>query len=92
MLIVLAVRNIEFSACCWISKSPQRISRAHKNSKMAPARKKQLGIDAVISCLAKFVHPSEHIRNTFPNGTQHNLRLEGCKVRHLEMKRVSKRD
>ena len=61
----------------------------HKKS-MAP-QLRRIGVRAKTSCLSKFMHPSEHIRNKFPNpvGGHH---LEGCVVVQQEVKCVTKRD
>ena len=41
--------------------------------------------------LSKFMHPSEHIRNKFPNPVAGHC-LEGCIVVEQEVKHVTKRD
>ena len=48
-------------------------------------------IRAKTSCLSKFMHPSEHIRNKFPNSVAGH-HLEGCVVVWQEVKHVTKRD
>jgi hypothetical protein len=53
---------------------------------MAPP-KKRLGVGAVVSSLARFVHPSEHIRKAFPN-LDYKYRLKDCVVRRMEVKKV----
>ena len=53
---------------------------------MAPS-KKQIGRGAIVSCLARFVHPSEHIREAFPN-MDSKQRLHGCLVQRMEVKMV----
>jgi hypothetical protein len=57
---------------------------------MAPS-KKQLGVGAVVSSLARFVHPSEYIREAFPN-MEHKHRLHGCLVVRMEVKKVTGKD
>ena len=57
---------------------------------MAP-HLRRLGVGAKTSCLSKFIHPSEHIRNKYPNPIQGH-RLEGCVVVRQEVKKVSRRD
>ena len=51
----------------------------------------QLGVRAKTSCLSKFMHPSEHIRNKFPNPVAGH-HFEGCIVVWQEVKYVTKRD
>ena len=48
-------------------------------------------VRAKTSCLSKFMHPSEHIRNIFPNPVAGHC-LEGCIVVRQEVKHVTKRD
>ena len=48
-------------------------------------------VRAKTSCLSKFMHPSKHIRNKFPNPVAGHC-LEGCIVVWQEVKRVTKRD
>ena len=57
---------------------------------MAPRRKLTLGVGATVSCLLKFLHPSGHIRNAFPNPA-HAQRLSDCVVVRQEVKKVSQR-
>ena len=51
----------------------------------------QLGVGAKTSCLSKFLHPSEQIRNIYPNPVAGH-RLEGCVVVQQEMKSMSQKD
>ena len=51
----------------------------------------RIGVGAKTSCLSKFLHPSEHIRNKFPNSVAGH-RVEGCVVVRQEVKHVTKRD
>ena len=51
----------------------------------------QVGVLAKVSCLSKFLHPSEHIRNKYSNPVSGH-HLEGCVIVWQEVKRVSKRD
>jgi hypothetical protein len=47
-------------------------------------RKKQhRGIDAIVSIPLKFLHPSEYIRETFPNRIS-NQKLENCRILQQE--------
>ena len=57
---------------------------------MAP-QLRQLGVGAKTSCLSKFLHPSEQIRNKYPNPVAGH-RLEGCVVVRQEMKSMSWKD
>ena len=57
---------------------------------MAP-QVRRLGVRAKTSCLSKIMHPSEYIRNKFPNPVAGH-RLEGCIVVWQEVKCVTKRD
>ena len=57
---------------------------------MAP-HLRRLGVGAKTSCLSRFIHPSEHIRNKYPNPIQGH-RLEWCVVVRQEVKKVSRRD
>ena len=50
-----------------------------------------VGVRAKVPCLSKFLHPSKHIRNKYPNPVSGH-HLEGCIVVQQEVKRVSKRD
>ena len=59
--------------------------------KMMALHLRQLGVRAKTSCLSRFIHPSEHIRNKYPNPIQGNW-LEGCVVVRQEVKKVSRRD
>ena len=55
------------------------------------ARAKQHGKGAVVLALSRFIHPSEHIRNKFPNPV-HGHRLEGCVTLQQEVKNVNCKD
>ena len=57
---------------------------------MAP-QLRRLGVGAKTSCLSKFLHPSEQIRNKYPNPVAGH-RLEGCVVVRQEIKSVSRKD
>lgn len=50
-----------------------------------------MGKGAEVSCLTKYLHPSEHIRNKHPN-LVNGHRTEGCIVLRLETKTVNRRD
>ena len=49
-----------------------------------------MGKDAVVSCLTQFLHPSQTIRDAFPN-RQRGHRLEGLKVRRQEEKKINRK-
>ena len=51
----------------------------------------RLGVGAKVICLSKFVHPSQHIRDKYPNPVSGH-RLEGCVVVRQELKKVSRHD
>jgi hypothetical protein len=50
-----------------------------------------MGRGAEVSCLTKYLHPSEHIRNKHPN-LQSGHRTEGCIVLRQETKKVNRRE
>ena len=50
-----------------------------------------LGKDAVVSCLSKFLHPSQLIRDAYPN-RQKGHRIEGLIVRRQEVKKINRRE
>ena len=52
--------------------------------------KKTHGVGATVSCLIKFLHPSELIRNKFPNPVN-GQRLDGCITVRQELKNQQKR-
>ena len=49
------------------------------------------GVGAVVSALIRFIHPSEHIRQKFPNPVT-GQRLSDCETVRQELKKVSRRD
>ena len=55
-----------------------------------PCSTKTMDRDAIVSVLAKFVHPSEHIRKAYPNADT-QLRLDDLLVLQMESKKVSRR-
>ena len=57
---------------------------------MAP-RSDNHGVGAIVSALLRFIHPSEHIRNKFPNVVQ-GQRLENCETIRQEVKKVSRKE
>ena len=57
---------------------------------MAP-RKKTHGVGAVVSVLTKFVHPSQLIRDKFPN-LPNGHRLSGCITLRQEVKRINQKE
>ena len=56
-----------------------------------PRSAKTMGRDAIVSVLAKFIHPSEHIRKAYPNANA-QLRIDGLLVLRMESKKVSRRN
>ena len=56
-----------------------------------PARKKQLGKDAIVSILTIYLHPSQHIRRVFPN-LEKGHRLNGLTVLRQEHQRISRQE
>ena len=57
---------------------------------MAKMRKKIMGLGAKVSVFMKYLHPSEHIRQRFPNAEK-NYRLTGCTVKGKDEKTVNRR-
>ena len=57
---------------------------------MAP-RSDNHGVSAIVSALLRFIHPSKHIRNKFPNVVQ-GQRLENCETIRQEVKKVSRKE
>ena len=57
---------------------------------MSPTKKTH-GKGATVSCLIKFIHPSQLIRNKYPNPAS-GQRLEGCITAHQEVKRINRKD
>ena len=51
----------------------------------------RLGVGAKVTCLSKFVHPSQHICDKYPNPVSGHC-LEGCVVVRQELKKVSRHD
>ena len=49
------------------------------------------GVGATVSCLIKFLHPSELIWNKFPNPVN-GQRLDGCVTVNQELKKINRRD
>ena len=71
-----------FLECSIVVARPSHLSHVShlpKKRKMAPQWKLTLGVGATVSCLLKFLHPSEHIRNAFPNPA-HAQQLSDCVV------------
>lgn len=58
---------------------------------MTRTRTPSMGKGAEVTCLTKYLHPSEHIRNKHPN-LQSGHRTEGCIVLRQEIKKVNRRD
>ena len=67
-----------------------KILASQRTEKMSP-RKKTHGEGGTVSCLIKFLHPSQLIRNKFPNPTS-GQRLEGCITVRQEVKRINRKD
>ena len=57
---------------------------------MSPTKKTH-GKGATVSCLIKFIHPSQLIRNKYPNPAS-GQRLEGCITVHQEVKQIDRKD
>ena len=55
------------------------------------AQTKQHGKGAIVSALSRFIHPSEHIRNKFPNPV-HGHQLVGCVTLRQEVKKVNRKN
>ena len=53
--------------------------------------KKTHGVGATVSCLIKFLHPSELILNKFPNPVN-GQRLDGCITVRQELKKINRKD
>ena len=53
--------------------------------------KKTHGVGATVSCLIKFLHPSELIWNKFQNPVN-GQRLDGCITVHQELKKINRKD
>ena len=49
------------------------------------------GVSAIVSALLRFIHPSEHICNKFPNVVQ-GQQLENCVTIRQEVKKVSQKE
>ena len=66
---------------------------------MIPTKKQKImapqldnhGVGAIVLALLRFIHPSEHIRNKFPNVVQ-GQRLENCVTIRQEVKKVSRKE
>ena len=56
-----------------------------------PARKKQIGKDAIVSILSIYLHPSQHIRRAFPNA-ERGHRIDNLTVLRQEHQRISRRE
>ena len=52
---------------------------------------RRLGVGAKVTCLSKFVHPSQHICDKYPNPVSVHC-LKGCVVVRQELKKVSRCD
>ena len=50
-----------------------------------------LGVGVKVTCLTRFLHPSEHIRAKYPNPVSGH-RLEVCVAVHQELKKVTRKD
>ena len=57
---------------------------------MTPQSKRH-GVGASVKVLLKFLHPSELVRNKYPN-LQSGQQLEGCTTIHQEVKRINRHD
>ena len=56
-----------------------------------PPRKKCHGKGAIVSSLIQFIHPSEYIRNKFPNAVN-GKRLDSCITVCQEVKKINRRE
>ena len=63
----------------------------HENPKTLASRLEYHGVGAVVSAVMRFIHPSEHIKNKYPNPLP-SQRLENCTMIRQEVKNVSRRD
>ena len=57
---------------------------------MARTKKKIMGLGAKVSVFMKYLHPSEHIRQRFPNAEK-NHHLTGCIIKGKDEKTVNRR-
>ena len=67
-----------------------KISIHSKLATMASNKKMTMGVGAQVSCLSKFLHPSEHIRAKYVNPVKGH-RLEGLGVVREEQKVIRRR-
>ena len=58
---------------------------------MSPICKLTMGKDAIVSILAKFIHPSEHIRRAYTN-LENNQRVENLQVVRRGIAKISRKD
>ena len=56
-----------------------------------PARKKQIGKDAIVSILTIYLHPSQHINRVFPS-LEKGHRINNVTVLHQEHQRISRKE
>ena len=59
--------------------------------KMMALQMHRLGVRVKVSCLSRFIHSSQHIRDKYPNPVSADC-LEGCITICQEVKNVSRRD
>ena len=64
------------------------VGKFKKKSTMA--RKKRLGVGARVSCKARFLHPSQHIRDKYPNDLN-TIRVERLFVRGRAERTISRK-
>ena len=62
-----------------------------KKQKTMALRSDNHGVGAIVLALLRFIHPSEHIHNKFPNIVQ-GQRLENCLSICQEVKKVSRKE
>ena len=62
-----------------------------KHQKIIAPQLDNHGVGAIVSALLRFIHPSKHIRNKFPNIFQ-GQRLENCETIRQEVKKVSRKE
>ena len=56
-----------------------------------PSSKKTMTAGTVVSIQIRYLHPSLHIKNKYPN-PQNGQKLENCTVLRQEVKRINRRD
>ena len=64
------------------------------SSKKIMPPKPRIGKDAEVQILARYLHPSEHLRNKYVNfeSLKAQLTLDGCKVLRQERETISRKE